>query len=489
MKRAWTFGEKVTVGFTLAFAMLVLLGTVSYVSLSSLARTTAMVQHTHIVQEHIAGLLSQLKDAETGHRGFIITGDPVFLEPYLASVPESARLVKDLRRLTNDNPVQQKRLDEAEEWIGKKLTEMKRTIEIRKNQGFEAAQKIIGAGVGREMMDNIRRAIGEMDTGERELLRQRAEESESTTARTKATIILVTLSCLLFLLFAGFVITRSLTRQIGSAVQHIQSSSGQLQAAANQQTSGSREQVTSMNEINTTSKELVSAARQIGESAQHVSKIAEATASSARSGELTLQKAQEAITAIKRQVDLIVSHMLDLGKKSQQIGGILEIINELAEQTNILSINATIEATGAGEFGKRFSVVADEIRKLADRVGGSTKDIRTLIEEIRSAVHTTVMATESGSKAVDAGTKQFGDVASAFQQIVNLVSTSTQAAREIELSTKQQTTSIEQVNVAISNIAQSAKESEASSTQTLQTVSELTSLSRDLARLIQPQSA
>ena len=116
------------------------------------------------------------------------------------------------------------------------------------------------------------------------------------------------------------------------------------------------------------------------------------------------------MSGIKRQVDLIVTHMLDLGKKSQQIGGILEIINELAEQTNILAINATIESAGAGDAGKRFSVVADEIRKLADRVGGSTKEIRALIEEIRAAVNTTVMATESGTKAVDLGARQFAEV-------------------------------------------------------------------------------
>ena len=111
----------------------------------------------------------------------------------------------------------------------------------------------------------------------------------------------------------------------------------------------------------------------------------------------------------------------------------LEIVSELAEQTNILAINATIEAAGAGEAGKRFAVVADEIRKLADRVGGSTKEIRGLIDDVRSAVNTTVMATETGSKAVDAGTRQFGDVATSFKQIADLVATTTEAAREIEL--------------------------------------------------------
>jgi methyl-accepting chemotaxis protein len=181
--------------------------------------------------------------------------------------------------------------------------------------------------------------------------------------------------------------------------------------------------------------------------------------------------------------------MLELGKKSQEIGAVLDIVSELAEQTNILSINATIEAAGAGESGKRFAVVADEIRKLADRVGGSTKEIRTLIDDVRSAVNTTVMATETGSKSVDSGSRQFGDVAAAFKQISGLVTSTTGASREIELSTKQQTTAVEQVNVAIANVTQASRETETSAAQTLQAVAQLAGLSRDLSRIIHPHVA
>src|SRR6202022_3681358 len=198
---------------------------------------------------------------------------------------------------------------------------------------------------------------------------------------------------------------RNITREVGQAIMSIQSSSSELQAAANQQASGSKEQATATNQITSTIRELLATSRQISESAQRVSRIAEDTMSAARLGDQTVQNAQESIAAIKRQVDFIVSHMLNLGKKSQKIGSILEIINELAEQTNILAINATIESAGAGESGKRFAVVAEEIRKLADRVGGA------------------------------------------------------------------------------------AKETEASSSQTLQTSSQLTTLSRDLARLIQAQAS
>ena len=111
-----------------------------------------------------------------------------------------------------------------------------------------------------------------------------------------------------------------------------------------------------------------------------------------------------------------------------------------------------------------------------------------MIDDVRGAVNTTVMQTETGSKAVDAGGRQFVEVAASFKQIVALVSTTTEAAREIELSTKQQSTAVEQVNVAIANVAQATKETEASSGQTLQTASQLATLSRELLRLVQPQA-
>jgi methyl-accepting chemotaxis protein len=244
-----------------------------------------------------------------------------------------------------------------------------------------------------------------------------------------------------------------------------------------------------MTEISTTISELLATSRQIAESAQRVAHNAEQTANSARSGHGTVDLTHESITGIRRQVDQIVSHMLELGRKSQEIGAVLDIVSELAEQTNILAINATIEAAGAGEAGKRFAVVAEEIRKLADRVGGSTKEVRTLIDDVRSAVNTTVMATETGSKAVDAGTRQFGDVASIFKQIANLLATTTDAAREIELSTKQQASAVEQVNTAIASVTQASMETETSAGQTLQTVSQMATLSKNLMRIIQPHMA
>jgi CHASE3 domain sensor protein len=481
----WTFGRKIAAGFTLAFLLLLGIGGVAYRSISLLANTSRTVTQTHEVLEHIASVLSLLKDAETGQRGYIITGSESYLEPYNSAVDGLPAVMKELRGLTGDSPTQQKRLDEAEPLIAAKLDELKRTIELRRNGTFDDARKIVVTNAGKKDMDDLRAVLGQMDNEERDLLKQHAEEVEAAASGAKSTIIYGTAFCLVFVMGAGFFITRSLSGQIGAAVRHVQSSSAELQSAANQQASGAKESSTAMSEITTTISELLATSRQIAESAQRVAHVAEETAAAARSGDTTVQKSHESVNSVKRQVDLIVTHMLDLGRKSQQIGGILEIINELAEQTNILAINATIEASGAGDAGKRFAVVADEIRKLADRVGGSTKEIRVLIEEIRAAVNTTVMATEGGSKAVDLGARQFLEVTAALKQITELLGTTTAAAREIELSTKQQATAVEQVNIAVSNVAKAAKETEVSSGQTLQTAGQLAGLSRELIRLIQ----
>ncbi len=482
----WTFGRRIAAGFALSFLLLAAIGAVAYRSINSITQTSYSVTHSHQVLERLAEVLSLLKDAETGQRGFVITGDEAYLEPYHLAVDNLGKSMKTLRELTSDNAAEQPRLDQGEALVTQKLSELAHTIAVRRSQGFEATEKIIATGEGKKTMDDFRRTSAQMEQIERDLLKQRAEEVEQAAGSARETIIGGTLLCLVMVLAAGFLITRSLGGQIGMAIQHVQGSSAEMQTVASQQASGAKESSTAMNEIATTISELLATSRQIASSAQRVAHIAEETASSARGGDLTVQKTQESVTNIKRQVDLIVTHMLDLGKKSQQIGGILEIINELAEQTNILSINATIEAAGAGEAGKRFAVVADEIRKLADRVGGSTKEIRGLIEEIRAAVNTTVMATEGGTKAVDAGAKQFAEVTASLKQIAGLVGTTTEAAREIELSTKQQSTAVEQVNIAIANVAQATKETETSATQMVQTATQLSGLSRDLARLIRP---
>lgn len=485
----WTVGRRLVAGFGLSALTLVIVAIVSYRNANLLIENDALVERSHQVRLQLADLLSEMKDAETGQRGYVITGDDIYLEPYKNALGAVAATLGDFQKLTADSADQQRRLATIKPIIDAKFAELKQVIDLRRNQGFEAAAKIVQTNSGKTHMDQIRAIVAAADQEARDVLKQRAEEAHASAEMTQKIILWGGLAGTLAVCAIGWLITRSLSDQIGAAVGQVRSSSTELQSAANQQASGAKEQAAAMAEISTTISELLASSRQIAESAQRVAHNAEETANAARTGHGTVDMTHESIAGIRRQVDQIVSHMLELGKKSQEIGTVLDIVSELAEQTNILAINATIEAAGAGEAGKRFAVVAEEIRNLADRVGGSTKEVRALIEDVRSAVNTTVMATETGSKAVDAGSRQFGDLASAFKQIANLVAATTEAAREIELSTKQQSTAVEQVNLAVANVTQSSMETETSAGQTLQTVSQMAALSTDLLRIIRPHMA
>ncbi len=489
MGQDWTFGRRVATGFAFTGLILAIVAAVGYFSTSRLIETQQWVKHTYEVRQSLSELMFLLSDAESAQRGFVLSGKPEFLEPYRSAVSKTPEVYSRLRQLTSDNREQQQRLEVLRPLLDSKLERMRQTVETRTNGGFEPATKLVQDGGGKELMDQVRDLVGEMDRQESRLLEERRADSEADANRSQGSILGGSTLGLFATALVAWITVSTLTRQIGSAVQKVQSSSAELQAVANQQATSAKEQSSAMNEIATTLSELLATSRQIAESAVRVSGITEQAASAARSGGLTVEKSREAMANIQRQVESIVGHMLELGKKSQHIGAVVDIVSELAEQTNILAINATIEAAGAGEAGRRFAVVADEIRKLAERVTGSTKEIRALIDDVRGAVNTTVMATETGSKSVESGNRHFLEVTASFKQIAGVAITTTDAAREIELSTKQQATAVEQVNIAISNVAQATRETEASSGQTFQTATQLANLSRDLMRIVQPEAA
>jgi methyl-accepting chemotaxis protein len=487
MGETWTFGRKIALGFGIAVGFLLVVSGIGYRTTGQLIENDHRVTHSHAVIEHLSRLLSVLQDTETGQRGYLLAGEDSYLEPFQRAAPEVPQVLEELRALAADNPRALERLERVADLARQKIAWEQQCVDARRSRGLDEALKLVATGVGKQRMDAIRTEVAAMEHEERDLLADRSQAAEASASGTKAATVISTVLALLFVTAAGVIISRSLNQQLGSAVTSIRSASAELQAAATQQAASSREQSSAASEVSTTIRELLSTSRQIAEGAQRVSAIARETENGAHGGDETVRRAQEGIGGIKRQVELVVGHMLELGRKSQQAGGILEIVNELAEQTNILAINATIEAAGAGEGGRRFAVVADEIRKLADRMGASTKEIRGLIDDIRGAVNTTVMATESGTKAVELGTRQFADVTTSFKQIVGLVATTMEAAREIELSTKQQASAVEQVNVAIANVAHATKETEASSTQTLQTATQLAGLSKQIIQLVAQQ--
>jgi methyl-accepting chemotaxis protein len=488
MTRPWTFGQKIGAGYA---AMVTVTVAVGLVGVLALHRVVSSTNHVVDVDARLLVDAQRLRAAaaekSSSARGFLLTRDQQALEEMARARGEFLDVLAELKRIPSD-PAGQRQVAAIESSEAEHQRALDGVVSLRR---AGARVEVVSRAFRQQVVPKraaLDSGIDVVVTRQERSLADGRQAARSAAAAATTLVVLSIVASVSVAVLLAFVLSRALRRRIGTTVGQVNSSSAELQATANQQATGAREQATAMNEIATTIAELLASARQIAESAQRVASVAEQTANAGRSGEGTVATAQESIGDIRRQMDAIVNHMLELGDKSQQIGTVLDIVSELAEQTNILSINATIEAAGAGEAGRRFATVADEIRKLAERVAGSAKEIRGLIDDVRGAVNTTVMATETGSKAVDAGFEQFVDVATAFTQIAALVTTTTEAAREIELSTKQQTTAVEQTNTAIANVAQATKETEVSSSQTLQTASQLSTLSREIQRLVEPKA-
>ena len=321
MFESWTFGKKIGAGFALAALTMVVVAWFGYQGVHRLIENDRWVNHTNQVRVEIASVLSSLEQAESGQRGFIVTGHDSYLNPYRRALPDIEKRLAEIRRLTSDNPNQQRRLDALRPVLERRLATLKAVLDVRHSDGLESAATAMTEGPGARTMDEARRALAEMDAEELELLGKRREEAEVSSQAAKSGIWWGGALGIVFISVMGFFIARSLANQIGAAVKHVQSSSAELQAAANQQATGAREQATAMSEISTTISELLATSRQIAESSQRVAQIAEQTARETRAGDNTVAKGNDAIAGIRKQVDAVVAHMLELGKKSQQIGG------------------------------------------------------------------------------------------------------------------------------------------------------------------------
>lgn len=479
-----TFGKRIGVGFAVAVVAVALMGIIAYRSAGLVAEASGWVKHTHVVIALLSDIDDRLTDAESADRGFALSGDETFLGPYQKARAEVPELIARLRTTMRDNLDRRAQLDDLEREAAERLAFATSVIETRRASGLEAAARLVATGEGRRLMARVRAIVGSVARDEERLLQERDAAMASTVRAARVSTLVFGVTSVLVVGVVSLLITRSLTGRISSAIQHLQGSAAELQTSASEQATAAKEQATATTQITATVRELLASSRQIAESTQRVARLAEQTGAAATGGEATLLRANEGMATIRLQVDAIVSHMLDLGRKSQQITAVLELINELSEQTNILAINATIEAAGAADEGRRFAAVADEIRKLADRVGASTKEIRALVDEVRGAASTTVVATEQGSKATDAGTRQFADLSENLRQIASLVLETSDASREIELSTRQQATAVEQVSSAMIDVTRSASEVESTSKQTVQVAGQLAELGQKLARMV-----
>lgn len=281
--------------------------------------------------------------------------------------------------------------------------------------------------------------------------------------------------------------TNRLVASIKEAIIQLSSSANEMMAISAQQSAGATEQATAVQEVSTTSEEIAITAKQITDNAKSVESMAEETTRSCMAGTGDVSNAIDGMANLKSQVQSIAHSMLQLGDNSQKIGGIVEIIDEISDQTNLLALNAAIEAAGAGEAGKRFAIVAQEVRRLAERTVEATRQIKGLIEEIQKATNSTIMVTEEGTKGVDAAATLVDKVQLSFGNIIGMVEETARSAKEITLSTQQQTSACEQMAETMAEVRDVAQQVAGSARETEQSIREIMGLTERLKDLAEEE--
>ena len=269
---------------------------------------------------------------------------------------------------------------------------------------------------------------------------------------------------------------RALIQHMQDGIIQVSSASADIEGLAEQQTAGSVEQAVSVEEITSSLEELAVSAAGIAGRSESVVATAEETVAAATGGQHTVNAALEGMERIRQTVQNIAGTTVRLGDRSQKIGDVLDIIQEIASETHLLAVNAAIESAAAGEHGRRFAVVAGEVRRLAERSRASAEEIAALVTEIQAAISASVMATEQGTKEVEIGVELARGVEKALQEIVEMIEKTTQTAKEISLATQQQRGASDQVVAVIRGIADNAREAAEGMKRASSLVTQLTTL-------------
>ncbi|MDZ5602841.1 methyl-accepting chemotaxis protein [Pseudomonas sp. RP23018S] len=494
--------------------------------------------HSYEVLNQSGGVLRSLIDIETGMRGYALTGREGFLAPMQAGEKAFGDYLQRIKTATGDNPQQQARLaqlqDLYQQWL---RDDIAANVALREQvnggaQPFSALSEQISAGRDKVKMDAMRGLIGQVRDSETALLDERSTLMNE--AKSNAVMILLgggLVAAVLAMLIAwslsknlvgrlqqalevaqriaegrldsridtqgrdevGILLQafaamqarlRSMIGEIKQGAEQLVSASESISSASLQLSASAQEQSHSASSMAATVEELTVSINHVADNAGDAHALSSESGRQSTEGGSVIQETLERMRLIADTVQASAGQISELDQHAEQISSIVGVIKGIAEQTNLLALNAAIEAARAGEQGRGFAVVADEVRLLAQRTANSTQEITDMVKKIQLGTRDAVTQMDVGVEQVKGGVELAQQAGDAIVHIRQSSGDVVRVVDQISLALREQTAASQDVARTVERIAQMSQQNSQAVAQTSHTASELQQLAQGLERQV-----
>lgn len=490
-------------GFGLVLGVFVISAILTFFQFNKNIENTHWTAHTYEVIIEADKILTALVNMETGQRGYLLAGEEKFLAPMRQGEQDFNTALTSIKEKTRDNKLQQDRLDKLSQLYKDWRTSVV-DVEISKrqqvNSGVLALDEIVTmtrAAKGKAGMDAMRQVIADIMKDERQLLAARAELEAQSKRVTSITLVASVIIATLVGIAASFYFSGTIIRQLGaepeiaarlaqdisrgelntrlresdtppgsimsamvqmtaqlqSIVSGIKVTSDQLKNTSQQLATSSEKTIRELRvqkeeteQVATAMNEMTATVSEVARNAQFASEAAKAVDHRVDEGGALVNNSVKSVLDLHHEIEETAQVISLLSQESKEIGKVLDVIRSIAEQTNLLALNAAIEAARAGEQGRGFAVVADEVRTLASRTHVSTEEIRGMIERLQTGVANAVTTMEKSRTEAQSTVSFTKDTEAILGVIKNSVSDVNGLNLQIATAAEQQSHVAEEIN-------------------------------------------
>lgn len=482
-KASGQIGRWIAIGYTLPVLVAIVSSSLIWFHVRSVRATSEELQRFVENLERIDMVALNMQITSRAARGYLLEKNQDSLDSYTLAESQLDEYGQELENWLTD-PEQREIFATLNQELVKLNTLNDELINLVDSGKTEAAIQRWRANGARDLADNISALFDQFRQRQIELVGQVEVRQENSLQVLRFVAILSATALIGVGVFMNWFITQLIAKQLDRASSSIVSSSSEIAATVAEQERATAQQAASVNQTTTTMDELNASARQVMEQAEAATMSAREALQESESGTQAVALTMESMVLLKDKVGAIAQQILRLSEQTNQIGNISTLVSDLANQTNMLALNAAVEAVRAGEHGRGFSVVASEIRKLADRSKQSAAQIGNLVADIQTAINSTVMVTDEGTKTVESGVIRSQETSNSLAGIQGAVDRVVLNNQQISLTIKQQVTAIQQVVEAMSALNSAAQESAAGISQVKTGTQLLNEAAEDLSTLL-----